>query len=67
MRLSTYLENHKATVLAEKCGVSRQALYNYAKGKHLPNLRTAEAIEEATEGAVTLYDWTEASGAQSLI
>lgn len=57
MTLQEYLEEHSPSDLARKTGISRQAINNYRKGAHLPNLKTAVAIEEATNGEVTLYDW----------
>ncbi len=67
MTLQEYLKTHNISRLADRAGVSRQAMYNYNKGEHLPNLKTAAAIEKATNGEVTLYDWDAAPKEASLI
>lgn len=56
MRLSEYLKNSDKALFAEGIGVSRQALHNYISGKHMPNLKTAWIIEEATGGRVTIKE-----------
>jgi hypothetical protein len=45
------------SVIARDAGLSPSVICDLAKGKHLPTLRIANAIEKATGGVVTLYDW----------
>ncbi len=59
MDLKTYFETTgiTQTFLAKKAGISRTTINKIVDGKILPNLKTAWAIEKATDGKVTLYDW----------
>lgn len=63
MKIDEYflLTGTTQTFLAKKAGISRVTLSNILIKKILPNLKTARAIEKATDGQVTLYDWLDES------
>lgn len=57
MRLREYLDKHgtPVTVLARRCNICISTMHKILAGVE-PGLRTALAIQDATEGAVTLRD-----------
>ena len=48
-----WLNNVSVTQLARDLGVSRQAIYNWARGDHLPAAATLQRLEEISNGKVT--------------
>jgi hypothetical protein len=58
MNLATYIEKKGETVLgfAERAGVSHALVRTTMKKRRTPLLRTAVAIEKATEGSVNAID-----------
>ncbi len=63
MDLWEYFESTGATqeFLAKKSGVSRPTINKIFLRKIKPKIETAWAIEKATKGKVTLYDWVDDS------
>lgn len=59
MKLAEYLSTRKISFadFADRIGVKRQSVYRYAAEERSPDNKTMKAIIEATEGAVTPYDF----------
>jgi transcriptional regulator with XRE-family HTH domain len=59
MKLQAWLEKTKTTQLefAEKSGVPQPLVSRYAREKSKPKAHYIIAIQEATDGAVSLSDW----------
>jgi transcriptional regulator with XRE-family HTH domain len=59
MDLRTYLDRNPQSMpaLAERLGVSRQALYRYVNGDRLPQPEIMERITKATNGLVRASDF----------
>jgi len=59
MKISDWLEAQEISDsdLAERIGVSRQALYRYKAGHRTPRPSIIHRIREATNGAVTADDF----------
>lgn len=59
MDLKTYFETTGVTqtFFAKKANISRTTINKILDNKIHPTLKTAWAIEKATDGKVTLYDW----------
>ncbi len=51
----------KQCAVAMKVGVGNATLHDILREKYLPSLKTAYEIEKYTHGAVTVYDWLDAS------
>lgn len=59
MKLKDFLTENgiKQNFFSDKIGISGTALASILQGKSTPSIPTAWAIEKATDGKVTLYDW----------
>jgi DNA-binding XRE family transcriptional regulator len=62
-KLNQYLHDARISpaTLAEKVGATRQRIWELSKGKGLPRVDLAFAIEDATGGAVPARSWVEGS------
>jgi len=60
MTLREYLEKTNKTlrVFSSECGIDQSQICRYTTGDRLPSLENARKIEIATNGEVTLKDWT---------
>lgn len=56
MKLSTYIQQHTAKAVAEKCAVSVSTITRIAKHKQHPRPHLIAKIIEATDGKVQLED-----------
>jgi DNA-binding XRE family transcriptional regulator len=43
--------------IGEACGISRQTLYDYERGRKRPRIAQAMAVRDATGGAVPVESW----------
>ena len=59
--LDVYLRTHGITQLefSKKINATPSHLSCIIRGKHIPSLSTAYAIEKATNHEVTVYEWVE--------
>lgn len=59
--LDMYLRTHgiKQIDFCKKVGMTNSNLSLIIRGKQTPSLATAYAIEKATNGEVTMYEWIE--------
>jgi len=57
MQLKNYLEKYRIhpVEFAVRCGISPASIYFYLKGRK-PNQKTAEVIEEQSDGLVTVME-----------
>ena len=58
MKLLDFLYKYKIKVvlLAVRAGLSPAAIYNILKVKSIPHQKTAERIEKACDGVVTVFE-----------
>lgn len=56
------VEGFKIDKIAEKIGISRQALSYLINGHHVPSLKVAVKIEKLTKGKVKCKDWIDELG-----
>jgi len=50
-------KDRKQKIVAEKLGISRSTLHDILRKDQMPSLKLAYAIQDYTEGDITLYDW----------
>lgn len=65
MHIKEYLEKHNMDVntFCSKCRIrSTTMVYSYMNRKHIPSLNTAENIEKATNGEITIKELREFNG-----
>jgi DNA-binding transcriptional regulator YdaS (Cro superfamily) len=56
-KLNAWLEENKASDLAERLGVTKGYIWQLRKGRTSISLRRAFQIEDATNGAVPARSW----------
>jgi transcriptional regulator with XRE-family HTH domain len=61
LRLELFLRDSPMSkrAFAQECGVSERALYNWLKGRNVPDVRSAVRIEEHTSGDVPVRAWAQ--------
>lgn len=64
-KLRTYLEGKKKGDFAQTVGVPASYLSQLLSGTRKPGLDIACRIETATNGAVTVHDWSQRDAAQT--
>jgi transcriptional regulator with XRE-family HTH domain len=67
MRLANYLRAQNITLaaFAKRIGRSEATVSRLARGKHLPDWDTMQAIKEATDGCVTPNDFEPTASADN--
>ena len=59
-KLNQWLEDNKATALADQIGVTKAYIWQLRKGRTSISLKRAFQIEDATGGAVPARSWLDA-------
>lgn len=50
-------DRNAVTMIHNKTGISKFAIYNWANGVSMPRIQSAIKLERATRGAVSVYSW----------